>query len=88
MFDPSKMTVSEAISALRDAGFLFGMVIAGWKGRSWIQPVIDFFHNGTEFMRESRLHQQIMESQMNLVLTNHLAHIEENLKAISARDKD
>ena len=85
MFDSSKMTVSEAISALRDASFLVGMVVFGWKGRGWIQPVFDFFHNGTEFMKESRLHQQTMEHQMDLLLTNHLKHIDENLTIISSR---
>lgn len=88
MFDPSKMTVSEAISALRDAGFLFGMVIAGWKGRGWIQPLFDFFHNGSEFMKESRLHQQTMEHQIGLLLTNHLTHIEADLKSLSGRQTD
>lgn len=89
MFDLSKMTLPEVISALKDAGFLIGMVfgpiVFGWKGRSWVQPIVDFFKEAKEFMKESKLHQQTMEHNMTLLMTNHMAHIEADLKTLSGR---
>jgi hypothetical protein len=85
MIDLSKMTVGEAISALRDASFLIGFLVLGWKGRSWVQPLFDVFEEAKTFMKESRVHQQTMEQQMGLLLNNHLKHIESDLKHISGR---
>lgn len=92
MIDFSKMSVGEAITTAKDAGFLIGMVLSavlfGWKGRNLVQPIYDFFENASTFMKESKLHQQTMEHQMNLLLTNHLQHIEADLKSLSGRDRE
>lgn len=86
------MTLPEVISALKDVGFLIGMIatpfLIGWKGNKLVQPVIDFFNEAKIFMKESRLHQATMEHNMDLLMTNHLSHIALDLKTISGRDTE
>jgi len=82
----SQMNVGELISSLRDVVFILGMLTVGWKVRSWVQPVIDFFHRANEFFDRSEEHIQRVESGMQMLLNNHLSHIQSDLGHISGRE--
>lgn len=77
----SQMTIGEAISSIRDITLVFGVLVIGWKARSWVQPAIDFFNNANTFMFDVR-------RDMQTLLTNHLSHIEADLKHMSGRRHD
>lgn len=77
MFNPGALTLAELSSAVRDFGIVGTLVILGWKGRSWAQPVIDVFKEAKGFFERADRHMTTMETQMNLLLTNHLAHLKQ-----------
>lgn len=76
----SQMTVGEAISSIRDITLVAGVLILGWKARSWVQPVIDFFDNANKFMVD-------MRHDMQTLLNNHLSHIESDLRHMTSRNR-
>jgi hypothetical protein len=75
MFNPGVMTLSELSSALKDFGILGICLTVGWKGRGLIQPGIDLFKKANSFFDRADVHMTSMEGSMNLLLTNHLAHL-------------
>lgn len=75
MFNPGTMTLGELSSALKDFGILFAVLTIGWKGRGLIQPGIDLFKKASLFFDRAETHMTTMESQMNLLLNNHLKHL-------------
>jgi hypothetical protein len=75
------MTVGEAVSTLRDITIIVGLVLSGWKARDWFQPVFDFFKNANQFMVD-------MRRDMQTLLTNHLSHIESDLRHMTGRTSD
>lgn len=75
MFDPTQLTLGQISSSLRDfavVGFLVGFA---WKARG-------AFEDGKKFFERLTTHMDVMEDGMNTLLTNHLTHIEEELKAL------
>ena len=72
------LTVPEFISELRDGLFIVGMMVFGWKARSWFQPIKEFFSRVNH-------HMDVVEHGMKVILENHLTHIEADLKTISGR---
>jgi hypothetical protein len=80
MFNPGSMTLAELSSVVRDFGIVGTLVMVGWKGRSWIQPVIDVFSEAKNFFERADRHMTTMETQMSLLLNNHLAHLKQEIK--------
>jgi hypothetical protein len=77
--------VSELISTLKDAGFLIGFCIAGWKARAVIQPLIAFFDRAQKHMDTMEAGISGLQTGVNTLLTNHLSHMEQDLKTLSGR---
>ena len=73
------MSVSEVIALLRDIGFFFGVLFFGWKARGWFQPGIDFFRRANIFMDKMQEGVVALQHDMQLLLVNHLPHIEKHL---------
>jgi hypothetical protein len=82
----SQMSVGEFISSIRDIIFIFGTLTVGWKVRSWVQPVFDFFKRTNEFFDLSEAHIKRVESGMQVLLNNHLSHIQSDLGHLSGRE--
>jgi hypothetical protein len=82
-----QMTIGEAIASLRDISFICGTVYLGWKIRSWLQPLFDFFREASSFFRIARIHMTQMEMGMDTLLGNHLHHIQADLGHISGRER-
>jgi hypothetical protein len=78
MFDPAQLTLGQVSSALRDfavVGFLIGVA---WKSRGWYELAKDFFERLTN-------HMDTMEDGMEKLLSNHLTHIEADVRAMMRR---
>jgi hypothetical protein len=82
MLSPSQWTIGELSSAVKDYGIFATVVIVGWKSRGAIQPAMDLFKKANAFfdkvdgqMARGNLHMQKMESGMDTLLNNHLAHL-------------
>ena len=75
MFNPSAVTLGELGSFIRDLSIFTGLVILGWKGRSWVQAIIDVFSEAKDFFPEARKHMIVMETSMDALLNNHLSHL-------------
>lgn len=82
MLSPSQWTIGELSSAVKDYGIFVTVVVIGWKCRGAIQPAIDLFKKANAFfdkvdeqMARGNLHMQKMESGMDTLLNNHLAHL-------------
>jgi hypothetical protein len=69
MLDPSSITLGQISSSVRDFAIVGTLVAAVWKARGVYEAVTQFF---TRTMK----HMDVMESGMQTLLTNHLAHIE------------
>lgn len=82
----SQMTVGELISSIRDLTVILGTLTIGWKVRSWVQPLVDFFKRANTFFDMGEKHIQRVEAGMNVLLNNHLHHIQADLGHISGRD--
>jgi hypothetical protein len=82
-----QMSVGEAISSLRDIVFILGILLFGWKIRGWVQPGIDFFKRANRFFDIGEQHIQRVESGMQMLLNNHLTHIQSDLGHISGRSR-
>jgi hypothetical protein len=82
MFDPAATTVGQIGSTLRDfsifGALMSGLVVTVWKGRGIYDAVTGFF---SRIIR----HMDIMERGMNTLLTNHLFHIEADLRHLTGR---
>ena len=81
MFDPGALTLGQLSSSLKDftiVAFLLGLA---WKARGVYEAVTNFFNRTMK-------HMDAMEHGMQTLLTNHLAHIEKDLKQMSGRQTD
>ncbi|SRR5258708_31186730 len=76
MFDPSSITLGQISSSVRDFAIVGTLIATSWKARGAYESVTQFF---TRTMR----HMDVMESGMQTLLTNHLAHIENSLDKMS-----
>lgn len=81
MIPIDQMTIGQLASTLRDLTVVVSVVTIGWKTRSWLQPVFDFFKRANAFMT-------LMEHNMNVLLNNHIKHIESDVRRMSGRDYD
>lgn len=82
MLDPASWTIGSIGSTLRDFS-IFGalistLIVTVWKGRGVYDAIVNFF-------KRIIRHMDIMEAGMNTLLTNHLHHIEKDLKALAGR---
>ena len=73
------MTIGELASTLRDLMIVVSMVTIGWKTRDWFQPIFDFFKRANTFMTS-------MERNMDVLLNNHMKHIESDIRRMSGRE--
>lgn len=80
MFDPASLTLGQVSSALRDFSIVGVLVIGAWKARGFYEVAANFFERMTK-------HMDVMETGMSTLLTNHLAHIEADLKTLSGRNE-
>lgn len=78
MFDPTQITFGQVSSTIRDFTIIGVLVTAVWKARGW-------FEAGTNFFQRLNRHMDVMESKIDLLLTNHLKHIEADLAKMSGR---
>ncbi len=78
MFDPASLTLGQVSSALRDFSIVGVLVVGAWKARGIYETIANFFERMTK-------HMDVMETGMTTLLTNHLAHIEADLKTLSGR---
>jgi hypothetical protein len=81
----STMTVAELVSTLRDAGFFIGLCVVGWKARGLIQPLVDFFTRAQKHMDVMEAAATSLQTGMTTLLSNHLSHIESDLRTLSGR---
>lgn len=75
MFDPAQLTLGQLSAAARDISIVGVLIGASWKLRGVYESASSFFKRFVE-------HMDTMESGMNTLLTNHLAHMEVDLKKI------
>lgn len=78
MFDPAALTLGQVSSALRDFAVVGFLLTIAWKSRGGYEFVKKFFERLTT-------HMDVMEAGMKTLLTNHLTHIESDLKTLSGR---
>lgn len=77
------MTVGELVATIRDASFIVGVLVFGWKIRDFIQPMIDFFKEAKATMERANKHMDAMELNIRVLMSNHLKHIAADLHTMS-----
>lgn len=78
MFDPASFTLGQVSSVLRDFSIVGVLVVGVWKARGVYETIANFFERMTR-------HMDVMETGMQTLLINHLAHIESDLKTMVGR---
>jgi len=78
MFDPAQLTLGQLSAAARDISIVGVLIGVSWKLRGVYESASNFFKRFVEHMEK-------MESGMNTLLTNHLAHMEEDLRNMAHR---
>jgi hypothetical protein len=81
MFDPSLLTLGQVFSTIRDLSIVSVLIGGVWKARG-------LYEEGAVFLKRCSRHMDIMEVSMNLMLTNHLSHIEKDLAKLTGRDPE
>jgi hypothetical protein len=76
VFDPASLTLGQISSTLRDFAIVGFLLTVAWKSRGYYEIAKNFF---------SRVitHMDTTEAGMNTLLTNHLVHIEKDLKQMA-----
>ena len=77
-FDPAQLTLGQVSGTLRDFTVVGVLLTIAWKSRGVWEHIKSFFKRLTT-------HMDVMENGMNVLLSNHLSHIEEDLRVISGR---
>lgn len=78
-------TFSVSLAELRDLALIVTICFSGWKARGTVQPIIEFFKKANNHMTVMEQGMTALTSDMNILLTNHLRHIEGDLRTISGR---
>lgn len=78
MLDPSSVTLGQVSSFVRDFSIVGVLITVVWKSRGFYEGVSKFFERLTK-------HMDAMEEGMKTLLTNHLAHIEADLRTMAYR---
>jgi hypothetical protein len=78
MFDPASITLGQVSSSLRDLTVVGVLLTISWKSRGVYEAAKNFFGRLTT-------HMDVMERGMNTLLTNHLSHIEADLRKMTHR---
>lgn len=78
MFDPASITLGQVSSSIRDFAIVGVLIGSAWKARGGYDIVRNFFERTTK-------HMDVMEQGMQTLLTNHLAHIEIDLRNMASR---
>ena len=76
MFDPAQLTLGQLSAAARDISIVGALIGASWKLRGVYEKASDFIERFVKHMDK-------MECGMETLLTNHLAHMEVDLKKIA-----
>lgn len=85
MFDPAQLTLGQVSSALRDFAIVGVLIGGAWKSRGWFEHAKQFFIKLVAILERLTTHMDVMEEGMKTLLTNHLTHIESDLKVIASR---
>jgi hypothetical protein len=72
------LTISELFAILRDCVFVVGFAVSGWKLRSWVQPLLNF-------MERANRHMDTVESNLHVILENHLVHLQSSVDKIAEK---
>jgi hypothetical protein len=80
-FDPSQLTLGQVSSTLRDLTLVGFLLALAWKSRG-------IYEHGVRFFERWTTHMNFMEESMKALLTNHLFHIEKDLKSLAARKEE
>jgi hypothetical protein len=78
MFNPAQLTLGQVSGALRDLTVVAVLLRVAWKSRGVYEAAKHFFKRLTT-------HMDVMEAGMQTLLTNHLTHIEKDLKTLTGR---
>jgi hypothetical protein len=78
MFDPAGLTLGQVSSTIRDFTVVGFLLASAWKLRGAYEFVKQFFERWTK-------HMTTMERGMNTLLTNHIHHIEKDLRTLAHR---
>jgi hypothetical protein len=81
MFDPSQLTLGQVSSTIRDLSIVAVLIGTAWKARG-------LYEEGVAFFKRCTRHMDIMEVSMNMLLTNHLSHIEKDLAKLTGRNPE
>jgi len=78
MFDPASITLGQVSSSLRDFTVVGVLLMVAWESRGAYEAAKNFLGRLTT-------HMDVMEKGMNTLLTNHLSHIESDLRTMAYR---
>ncbi len=85
MFNPSQITLGEVSSTIRDLSVVVGIFGIAWKSRGWLEAAKKFFERLTTFMDTVENDSAYIRQGMHTLLSNHLTHIEADLKKMTHR---
>lgn len=85
MFNPADLTLGQVSSALRDFTIVGVLLTAAWKARGGYELVKNFFERLTKFMASMEADSAFIRQGMQTLLSNHLTHIEADLRNMAHR---
>jgi hypothetical protein len=85
MVDLSALTVGQVSSAVRDFAIVGTLVTGVWKTRGIYEAISRFFERTSKHMDVTENGMISIQTSMNTLLTNHLSHIEADLRTLSGR---
>ena len=85
MFDPAQLTLGQVSSVLRDFTVVGVLLTVAWKSRGVYEKARGFFERLTNHMDSTEKDMQTLLGSMDVLVSNHLTHIERDLKIMARR---
>lgn len=88
MFDPNGLTFGQVSSSLKDFTIVGLLLAVAWKARGKFDEMSNFITDIKQFMTRSTQHMKSVEDTLSVATTNHLTHIESDLRTLAGRKTD
>lgn len=85
IFDPSQLTIGQVSSTIRDFTIVAVLLRLAWGARGAYSAAMEFIQRLKRFMVRMEKNSKLTNAKLDLLLSNHLKHIEGDLAVLAER---
>lgn len=84
MFDPAQVTLGQVSSTIRDLAIIVAVLKVAWSARGMYGEAMDFIKRLKRFMVRMEKNTKATNAKLDLLLSNHLPHLQAELSKMSS----